>query len=121
MLRCVIVDDSSVFLTQAGRLLESQGARVVGVAATSEEAIRQVRELCPDVTLLDLHLGADSGFDLARRLFLEAGVEPGRMILISSAAEDDYAELIAESPVAGFLSKSALSVDRIRELMASVP
>jgi DNA-binding NarL/FixJ family response regulator len=119
MLRCVIVDDSSVFLTEARRLLESQGATVVGVAATSDDAVQRVQELDPDVTLLDLHLDGVSGFDVALRLFQEAGVDRARMILISSSAQDDYAELIADCPVAGFLSKSALSVDRIRELMTS--
>jgi hypothetical protein len=40
------------------------------------------------------------------------------MILISSQDEDDYAELIADSPAAGFLSKSELSADAIRQLLA---
>jgi DNA-binding NarL/FixJ family response regulator len=119
MLRCVIVDDSPVFLDAARSLLERQGASVVGVAQSSDEALRRVEELRPDVTLLDVNLAGESGFELARRLSEEIGVEPGRMILISTQAGDEYAELILESPVAGFLSKTALSVDGIRELMTS--
>ena len=40
------------------------------------------------------------------------------MILISTHAEQDYAELIAASPAIGFLSKTALSADAIRALLA---
>jgi DNA-binding NarL/FixJ family response regulator len=119
MLRCVIVDDSLVFLTAARSLLEREGAAVVGVASTSEDAIHRVEELRPDVTLLDVNLAAESGFALARRLSREAGVEPRRIILISTEAREEYQELISESPVAGFLTKSALSVAGRRELMWS--
>ena len=67
-LRCVIVDDSPAVLRAASDLLEGQGFAVVGVAATAEEALRRVEELRPDVVLVDIDLGPESGFDLARRL-----------------------------------------------------
>jgi DNA-binding NarL/FixJ family response regulator len=119
MLRCVIVDDSPFFLDAARGVLERQGASVVGVAHNADEALRRVRELRPDVTLLDVNLAGESGFELARRLSEELGVEPERLILISTEARDEYADLLAESPVAGFLSKTALSVAGIRELIGS--
>ena len=109
MLRCLIVDDSRRFLDAARGLLERQGIALVGVASTSAEALRQVEELRPDVTLVDIDLGGESGFELARRLDREAGLAPPRMILISTHAEQDYADLIAASPAVGFLPKSALS------------
>jgi hypothetical protein len=40
------------------------------------------------------------------------------VILISTHAEQDYAELIAASPAIGFLSKTALSADAIRDQLA---
>jgi DNA-binding NarL/FixJ family response regulator len=113
-LRCLIVDDSPRFLDAARGLLERQGIRVVGVASTTAEALQQAIQLRPDIALLDINLGAESGFDLARRLFREARLAPCRMILISTHAEQDYAELIAAGPVLGFLPKSALSADAIR-------
>jgi DNA-binding NarL/FixJ family response regulator len=118
-LRCLIVDDSPRFLAAARGLLERQGITVVGVASTSAEALQQVTQLQPDVTLLDIDLGGESGFDLARRLQEEASLAPSRMILISTHAEQDYADLIAVSPVLGFLPKFALSADAIRELITS--
>jgi DNA-binding NarL/FixJ family response regulator len=118
-LRCLIVDDSLRFLEAARGLLERQGIRVVGVASTSAEALQQATELRPDIALLDIDLGGESGFDLARLLSREGCLGRTRMILISTHAEQDYADLIEASPVVGFLSKSALSVDAIRALIAS--
>jgi DNA-binding NarL/FixJ family response regulator len=118
-LRCLIVDDSPGFLRSARALLEHEGAAVVGVASTGADAVRQAGEHSPDVVLLDIDLGDESGFDLAGRLQAEAGVAPANMILISTHAEDDFADLIAASPVAGFLPKGELSVDAIRGVLGS--
>ena len=116
MLRCLIVDDSSRFLDAARGLLERQGITVVGVASNSAEALAQAEELRPDVTLLDIDLGGESGLELARRLHGQAG--PAPVILISTHAEQDYEELIAASPAVGFLPKTALSAAAIRDLLA---
>jgi two-component system, NarL family, nitrate/nitrite response regulator NarL len=116
MLRCLIVDDSSVFLEAARDLLERGGA-MVAIASNSAEALSRVEELRPDVALLDVNLGDESGFELARRLHSDGGMAPAQLILISTQSEDDYAELIADSPVAGFLPKAALSVSAIREFL----
>jgi DNA-binding NarL/FixJ family response regulator len=117
MLRCLIVDDSPRFLEAARGLLELEGITVVGVATTSDEAIQRVGELRPDVILLDINLGDQSGFELARRLNQHTSSAPSRMILISTHDEQDYADLIAASPAVGFLSKSALSASTIRDLL----
>jgi DNA-binding NarL/FixJ family response regulator len=115
--RCLIVDDSQHFADAARGLLERQGITVVGVASTSAEALAQAAELRPDITLVDINLGGESGFDLAGELFRRGDVAPSHLILISAQAEQDYAELIAASPAAGFLSKTALSADAIRDLL----
>jgi DNA-binding NarL/FixJ family response regulator len=117
MLRCLIVDDSPHFLDAARGLLEREGVTVVGVASTGAEALRSVGTLRPDVTLLDIDLGGESGFDVAVRLHRDAGLPPSRVILVSTHSGQDYADLIAASPVVGFLSKSALSADAIRGLL----
>jgi CheY-like chemotaxis protein len=118
MMRCLIVDDSPRFLDAARGLLERQGITVVGVASTSSEALQQAERLRPDVTLLDIDLGGESGLELARRLHREAGLAASRVILISTHAEQDNADLIAASPVVGFVSKAALSAAAIGDLLA---
>jgi DNA-binding NarL/FixJ family response regulator len=113
----LIVDDSAGFREVARSLLEQEGMTVVGVAATCEEAVQRVIELRPDVTLVDIDLGGSSGCALARLLIDEAGSAAGCLILISAHAEEEFTDLIEATPVAGFLSKSALSADAIQELM----
>jgi two-component system nitrate/nitrite response regulator NarL len=117
-LQCVIIDDYQPFLTVARARLERQGMAVVGVATSGAEALRQARELSPDVALVDISLGGESGFDIA----LEISPYVGSVILISSDdryADDNYAELIAGSPAVGFVSKAALSADAISRLVPS--
>src|SRR5438132_14176852 len=67
-INCFLVDDSTPFLEAASKLLEAQGLAVVGVATTSAEALARVRELEPDVTIVDVDLNGESGFDLAWQL-----------------------------------------------------
>ena len=117
MLHCVIVDDSSLFLDAVRDLLERQGIVVVGVASTGAEALRRVGDLRPDVTLVDIELGGESGFEVALELHRRSNGATGPVILISTHAEQDYAELIAASPAIGFLPKAALSADAIRDLL----
>jgi CheY-like chemotaxis protein len=111
---CLIVDDSAEFLHAARSLLEREGLVVVGVAASCSEALQRIRELQPDIVLVDIDLGRESGFEVARRI---ATAAHPNVILISTHAEDDFAELIAESPAAGFISKSELSVSAIQTLV----
>jgi two-component system nitrate/nitrite response regulator NarL len=111
---CLIVDDSVEFLEAARSLLEREGVAVVGIAATASDALERVGDLRPQVVLLDIDLGGDSGFDVAGRI---ANVAAATVILISTHAEDDFAELIADSPAAGFISKSELSADAIQRLV----
>ena len=117
VLRCLIVDDSPRFQRAARGLLEREGIVVVGVASTGAEALQLTEKVRPDVTLVDIDLGGQSGFEVVRQLHREAGLEPSQVILISAHSEDDYADLIAASPVAGFLAKTTLSAGAIRDLL----
>jgi DNA-binding NarL/FixJ family response regulator len=117
ILRCLIVDDSLHFLAAARALLERQGLEVVGVASTGAEALQKAVELRPDVTLVDINLGGESGFDVATRL--RAAADPAPVILISTQTMDDYIDLVRASPALGFLPKTTLSGHAIRELLDS--
>jgi DNA-binding NarL/FixJ family response regulator len=116
VVRCLIVDDSDRFLSAARRLLERQGVVVAGVASTGAEAVLRIEELRPDVVLLDIDLGAESGLELAERLARQVTDAP-RIIMISTHAEQDYRDLIAASPAVGFLAKTTLSARAIQELL----
>jgi DNA-binding NarL/FixJ family response regulator len=114
----LIVDDCRSFADAARLLLEQQGVRVVGAACTSAEAVGLVAKLRPDVVLVDLMLGDESGLDLARLLALRGCGDAPTVILTSACSSVDVAELIATSPAAGFLPKSKLSADAIRQIIA---
>lgn len=114
--RCLIVDDNPQFLAVARELLNREGFAVVGVAATGAEALERADELRPEVTLVDIDLGEESGFDVAQRLSA-ATDGSSRVILISTYTETDFADLIAASPAVGFLSKSDLSASAISVIL----
>jgi len=116
-LRCLIVDDTLSFCEAARELLESQGITVVGCASSGVEAVRSVQELRPEVALVDIDLGADSGFDLARRLAEDVDGDAPRVILISTHDEREFIKLIESSPAVGFLAKTELSAARICRLL----
>jgi DNA-binding NarL/FixJ family response regulator len=116
-LRLLLVDDSAAFLERAAVLLEREGLTVAGVASNSAEALLQARALLPDVILVDVGLGEESGFDVARLLARDSQVDGSAVILISARDESDYGELIADSPAAGFLAKSDLSAREIGRIL----
>jgi CheY-like chemotaxis protein len=111
--RCLIVDDNLGFLEVARTLLEREGLSIAGVASTSAEALRDAERLRPDVVLVDVSLGEESGLELARRLVAGPAHE-ATVILISTRAEAELVDIVDLNPAAGFVSKSELSADAIR-------
>jgi CheY-like chemotaxis protein len=119
-LRAVIVDDSAEFLRVARSMLEREGITVVDSAQTGAEALRSAQEHDPDVVLLDVGLGEESGFDVAERLSQASGARV-RVILISAGSEQDLSEFIDASPAIGFVPKALLSADTITDLLDGSP
>jgi CheY-like chemotaxis protein len=113
----LIVDDDQGFLRAARALLEQEGLLIVGLASTRAEAVQRATDLHPDVTLVDIDLGGDSGFDVVRRLIDDPCLDAGHLILMSAHSEVDFADLIEESPAIGFLGKLRLSAAAIETLV----
>jgi DNA-binding NarL/FixJ family response regulator len=113
------VDDNASFLEASRTLLERQGLKVVGVASSVADGLRRAAELKPQVILIDIDLGGDSGFDLARELARNADHSAASLILISTHREEDFADLIAESPALGFIAKSDLSKHAIQQILGN--
>ena len=118
-IRCLIVDDNPRFAQTAREVLREDGIDVVAVASGSYEAVRLARELRPDLALVDIDLGGESGLDVACRLRAgEPRVLADAVILISTHAREEFAELIAASPAVGFIAKAELSADAIEALLS---
>ena len=111
----MIVDDNAGFVAAARKLLEAGGMTVVGSASSSVEAFDLVASLQPDVTLVDIDLGAENGIDLAERLH-DSGA-PSPVVLVSAYSADDFLESITACGAAGFVPKSRLSASAIREVL----
>ena len=117
-IRCLIVDDNQRFAQTARELLQEDGIDVLAVAGGGEEAVRLARELRPDLALVDIDLDGESGLEVARRLRAdEPGALADAVILISTHAQEEFAELIAASPAVGFIAKAELGADAIDALL----
>src|SRR4051794_40388663 len=114
--RIVIVDDHPSFRAAARMLLEDEGYDVVGEAGDGLAALDAVRDLAPDVVLLDINLPDIDGIEVASRL-TRAGA-PGAIVLVSSREASDFGELIGECGARGFIAKGELSGASLEALLA---
>jgi DNA-binding NarL/FixJ family response regulator len=115
-LRALIVDDSPDVLALTREILTRQGIIVVGVALDGAAALLCAAGERPDVAIVDIDLGGESGFDLVERL-----APAIQVVLTSTHAESDFADLIDASAAIGFLSKSDLSGAAIEALVSARP
>ncbi len=113
----LIVDDHPSFRASARALLEAEGYHVVGEAENGVAALRQAKELRPDVVLLDIQLPDFDGFEVADRLKRIEGAPD--VILTSSRDCCDYGALVESSGACGFVAKAELSGDAIAQLLAA--
>ena len=111
----LIVDDHTRFRASARALLEADGFDVVGEAADGDEAVAATAALRPAIVLLDIQLPGRDGFAVAEQLSADP-ISPA-VILISSRGADVYGDRVDQAPVAGFITKSALSGAAIARLV----
>ena len=118
--RCLIVDDSPTYCAAVRDMLEASGMTVVATAATLAEAVEAANTHRPDLALVDIDLGAESGFDVVEAL-QKVQVPTPAVILVSTHDPDDFAEMIADSSAIGFLQKFGLSAELIAQMVAGHP
>jgi DNA-binding NarL/FixJ family response regulator len=112
--RVLLVDDHDLFRTGLRNLLEEQGVQVVGEADTGTEALRQVREVAPDVVVMDLNMPGISGVEATRQITMIAPLTRVLVLTISDQDGDVMDAILAGA--CGYLLKDA-SID---ELMAGI-
>jgi len=111
----LIVDDHTSFRSAARKVLEHHGYEVVGEAPDGETALEAVRELRPDIVLLDVQLPGIDGFEVAARL--TAAGDPPAIVMTSSRDGADFGSMIERSGARGFIPKADLSGPAIDALM----
>ncbi len=111
----LVVDDHAGFRANARQLLEEEGFQVVGEAANAASGIAAARALRPDLVLLDVRLPDLDGVEASKRI---AGLNGGSAIVLTSTCDiSDLAGALAESPARGFIPKSELSAEALRQLL----
>ncbi|WP_323373647.1 response regulator transcription factor [Plantactinospora alkalitolerans] len=113
----VVVDDHAGFRTMAAVLLSAGGFRIAGEASTGAEALAMITALVPDVVLLDVQLPDTDGFAVLRSL-RQQGIA-SRVVLCSVRAATDYGARLDACGATGFLTKSALTAERLRIMLGA--
>ncbi len=106
MIRVVVVDDQA--LVRAGfRVLVDSAPdfAVVGVAADGQEAVRVVRETCPDVVLMDIRMPEMDGIEATRQIIAAGGDGPTRVLILTTFELDEYVYEALKAGASGFLLK----------------
>ena len=115
--RVLLVDDHDLFRTGLRNLLEERGVQVTGEASTGEQAVRLVRELAPDVVVMDLHMPGIAGIEAIRQIAAIAPLTRVLVLTISDHDEDVLHAILAGA--CGYLLKDSSVDDLIRGIEAA--
>lgn len=106
--RVLIADDHKLVLEGIKRIVESE-CNVAGVATTGQEILNMVRDLRPDVVLLDVALPLLNGIEVARKL--KASQSKAKIIFVTMQVKRDYVREAFEAGASGYVAKQAAASD----------
>jgi DNA-binding NarL/FixJ family response regulator len=119
-IRIIIADDHGVVAEGLKHVVEAQSdMQVVSLAVDGREAVRQARDMQPDVVLMDLSMPELNGAD-ATRAILERDPKC-RVIVLSMYSEREYVRRALKAGAAGYVVKRSAAkevVDAIRAVHA---
>jgi DNA-binding NarL/FixJ family response regulator len=116
-LRVLLVDDHDLFRTGLRNLLEEQSVQVVGEAADGAQAVRMVRELAPDVVVMDLNMPGMTGVEATRQVTSQAPLTRVVVLTISDQDEDVMNAILAGA--CGYLMKDSSIQDLMQGIRAA--
>jgi DNA-binding NarL/FixJ family response regulator len=109
MIKVLIADDQAMVREGFGALLNAQAdIVVVGDASDGETAVRQCRDLRPDVVLMDIRMPVMDGLEATRRL-----ADGPKVLILTTFDLDDYVYEALRAGASGFLLKDAPAADLI--------
>ena len=115
MIRIVIAEDQRMLLGALGSLLDlEEDMEVVGKARNGEEAITLVKQLQPDIGILDIEMPLKSGLDAAEELKDQAC----KVIILTTFARAGYFERARKAEVSGYLLKDSPSEELANSIRA---
>jgi DNA-binding NarL/FixJ family response regulator len=114
-LKVLLVDDHAMFRAGIKALIELEGRmRVVGEAGSGEEAVDRVRELKPDVVVMDLSMPGSNGLEATRRI-AALGLDT-KVLVLTVHAEEEYLVPVVEAGASGYLTKTSADTDLLEAL-----
>ncbi|MGW0707406.1 response regulator [Streptomyces sp. NPDC002643] len=121
MIRVLLADDQSLVRAGFKALLDAQpDIEVAGEAADGEEALRRVRELRPDVVLMDIRMPVLDGLAATRRITDDSGLEDVKVVMLTTFELDEYVFEAIRSGASGFLVKDTEPEELVRAVRAVV-
>ncbi|MEW2399760.1 response regulator transcription factor [Streptomyces sp. NPDC046862] len=121
MIRVLLADDQSLVRAGFKALLDAQpDIEVDGEAADGEEALRRVRELRPDVVLMDIRMPLLDGLAATRRITGDQGLKDVRVVMLTTFELDEYVFEAIRSGASGFLVKDTEPEELVRAVRAVV-
>jgi DNA-binding NarL/FixJ family response regulator len=115
--RVLLVDDHDLFRTGLRNLLEEQGVQVVGECDNGTEALHAVRELAPDVVVMDLNMPGISGVEATRQISMIAPLTRVLVLTISDQDSDVMDAILAGA--CGYLLKDSSITELISGIHAA--
>jgi DNA-binding NarL/FixJ family response regulator len=105
-IRCLLIDDHTLFRAGLRRLLESEDDfRVVAETGEAKEAVERICDFRPDVVLMDIGMPGMSGFEAAR--LLRERWPHGRIVFLTMYEEEEYLLQALEVGASGYVLKDS--------------
>ncbi|WP_142268964.1 response regulator [Streptomyces sp. SLBN-115] len=121
MIRVLLADDQSLVRAGFRALLDAQpDIEVAAEAADGEEAVRVVRELRPDVVLMDIRMPLLDGLAATRRVTDDETLSQVKVIMLTTFELDEYVFEAIRSGASGFLVKDTEPEELLRAVRAVV-
>jgi DNA-binding NarL/FixJ family response regulator len=116
-LRVMLVDDHDLFRTGLRNLLEEQGVQIVAEASEGSAALSLVRELAPDVVVMDLNMPGMNGIEATREIARQAPLT--RVVVLTISDEDDDVIDAIVAGACGYLLKDSSIQDLMQGIRAA--
>jgi DNA-binding NarL/FixJ family response regulator len=117
LLRVMLVDDHDLFRTGLRNLLEEQGLQIVAEASDGATALTLVRELAPDIVVMDLNMPGMNGIEATRETARLAPLT--RVVVLTISDQDDDVIDAIVAGACGYLLKDSSIQDLMQGIRAA--